>query len=365
MLIQSASLKQLVVAILQSGGSSETEAEIISDHLVLANLSGHDSHGVGMLPMYFERLQKGLLHPNQHVQLVREDGSILVFDGQSGYGHVVAREATARAIERCKESGLVLMALRNSQHVSRVGTYGEQAVAAGLVSLSFVNVTDHHPLVAPYGGSDARFSTNPLCFAIPGTDKQPPIILDMATSQVALGKVRVAINKEEEVPENWLIDHNGQPTRNQRVMEGYLFPKEDSPPLGALMPLGAYKGFGLALFCELLAGVLTGNGTIQPGNPREGSIVNNMLSILFDPSRLVEQSWMHQEMEALVDYFKASPPADPSQPVQIAGEPERTMRAQRGAQGIPIDENTWEQIMNCGEMYGMNRVEMLSIAGVS
>ncbi|MEE2717702.1 MAG: malate/lactate/ureidoglycolate dehydrogenase [SAR324 cluster bacterium] len=365
MLIHADPLKQLVIAILQSGGSSETEAEIVSDHLVLANLSGHDSHGVGMLPMYFERLHKGLLHPNQHPELVKEDGSILVFDGKSGYGHVVAREATAQAIEHCKQSGLVLMALRNSQHISRVGTYGEQAVAAGLVSLSFVNVTDHHPLVAPFGGSDARFSTNPLCFAIPGTDQQPPIILDMATSQVALGKVRVAINKEEQVPENWLIDHTGQSTRNPRVMEGYLFPKEDSPPLGALMPLGAYKGYGLALFCEMLAGILTGHGTIQPGNPREGSIVNNMLSILFDPSRLVDQSWMHREMEALVEYFKASPPADPSNPVKVAGDPERAMREKRGAEGIPIDGNTWEQIMGCGEMYGLSRSEMHSIAGIS
>ncbi len=363
MLLSPESLTQVVVALLQQGGSTSTEAEVVARHLVGANLTGHDSHGVGMLPIYVRNLQAGLLTPNQTVARVKQDGSILMFDGQRGYGQAVARQAMEQAIAHCQQSGLVLMTLRNAHHIGRIGTYGEQAIAAGLVSLHFVNVTDHSPLVAPYGGSDARFATNPVCLAMPGSEQQPPLLLDMATSRVALGKVRVALNKGETLREGLVIDHQGQPSQDPAVMGAYLFPEQPSlPPKGALTPMGDYKGYGLAMFCELLGGLLSGGGTIAPDHPREGSIINNMMTLLIDPNRLVDSGWMEQGVASLVQYFKESPAAQAGTPVQVAGDPERATRALREAEGIPIDDTTWEQILLSMEALGGSRATLLNLA---
>ena len=234
-LIQSENLKNVVVALLEKGGSNSEEEATVASHLVRSNLCGHDSHGVGMMPLYMNKLGEGLLNPNQKPEKVKEDGSILMFEGNRGYGQSVVKKAMEQALELCKEKGLVLMTVRNSYHMGRIGTYGEQSIAAGMVSLHFVNVTDHPPLVAPFRGSDARFATNPICIAMPGTAKQPPVLLDMATSRIALGKVRVALNKGENLPEDWLIDHRGQPSRDPSVMESHIYHDsgKESPP-GAL-----------------------------------------------------------------------------------------------------------------------------------
>src|SRR6266508_4973717 len=223
-------LRAVTSAILRAGDSAEPEANLVADHLVLANLAGHDSHGVGMIPAYVRHLEAGLVVPNTRAKLVKDDGAILMFDGARGYGRCVAGEAMAAAISRCRQTGVVAMTWANAHHVGRVGAYGELASAAGLVSLHFVNVADHRGLVAPFRGSDARFSTNPVCIALPGTDRQPPLLLDMATSAIAMGKVRVARNEKKLVPEGILLDTSGRPTRDPNVMY--------SEPHGAMRPFG-------------------------------------------------------------------------------------------------------------------------------
>ena len=359
MLVQAESLKRIVSAILEKGGSSNNESQVVAEHLVRANLAGHDSHGVGMLPFYVKMLKSKLLLPNQKPEMKKTNGSIMMFDGKRGYGQAVGKMAMEQAIEKCRETGLVLMTLRNSHHLGRIGTYGEQSIEAGMVSMHFVNVTDHFPLVAPYRGSDARFSTNPICLAMPGTKNQSPVLLDMATSRIALGKARVAINKNETLDDGLVIDHKGQPSNNPGVMAGYLYPeREDNPPLGALSPLGEYKGYGLALFCELFGGVLSGGGTIQPGNKRHDSIINNMFTLLINPVKLVDIPWMQHEIEEITSFCKKSPPANPEEPVLIAGDPERFCEKERKANGIPIDKTTWEQILEGGETLGLSRIEI-------
>jgi len=348
-------LQDLTERILRSGGSEPEEARTVATHLVNANLTGHDSHGVGMLPTYVKNLRSNLLKPNTPVRKVRDDGPFLVFDGGRGYGQRVAAEAMALGLERCRTQGLVALALRNAHHIGRVGSYGEQSLAAGMVSLHFVNVVDHPPLVAPFGGRDARYSTNPLCVAIPGTDKTDAVLLDMATSRIALGKTRVAMNKGEEVGDGPLLDAAGDPTRDPAVMF--------HEPRGALLPCAEHKGYGLALICELLAGALGGGGTIQPENERHGGIVNNMLAILIDPARLGEQGAMGAEIDALVAYLKESPPADPGQAVMVAGDPERLSRSHRLQEGIPLDPATWEELMSAAESLGLKRGELSRISG--
>ena len=350
----------MVTSILKKGGSNNDEAQIVADHLVRSNLSGHDSHGVGMLPTYVRMLKANLLKPNQNPELFKLDGSIMMFDGNRGYGQAVGKIAMDKAIKKCKTTGLVLMTLRNTHHLGRIGTYGEQSIAAGLISLHFVNVTDHPPVVCPHGGSDARFNTNPICLAMPGTKKQPQVLLDMATSRIALGKTRVAFNKGQSLKEGLVIDHSGRPSTDPAVMAAYMFPeRNDNPLIGALTPVGDYKGYGLALFCELLGGMMSGGGTVQPEHPRKKSIINNMFTILIDPKRLIDLSWMHHEVEEIVKYCKASPPAEQEKPVLVAGDPERQANNERRSSGIPLDDETWEQIQEVGKTFGLSKEELI------
>ena len=356
MRIVESNLRLLVAEIIRRTGSADDEARLVADHLVEANLAGHDSHGVGLLPNYIRHFEAGLIKPNTPAKMVTDQGAILVFEGGRGYGRRVAGEAMAAGIERCRDTGVVLLGLRGPHHIGRIGAYGELALAAGLVSIHFVNVVDHNPSVAPWGGSDARYVTNPVCVAVPGTENNPPVVLDMATSKIAVGKARVAMMRGDRLAENMLLDPQGKPSTDPSV----LF--ED--PRGALLPFGDHKGSGLALVCELLAGVLTGGGTIQPEHPRLGGVINHMMTVLIDPARLVDLDWMRAEIDALIAYVKESPAADPAKPVMVAGDPERAARIARRRDGIEIEDATWAEMLEAGEKLGLARAEGEALAGV-
>ena len=335
-LISCAALQSIAEGIVRAMGSEAGEAAIVATHLVEANLRGHDSHGVGMLPSYVRNLKSGALRPNRHVEFVRADGPLAGLGGGLGYGPVAARAAPAGAGGGAAPAGIALFTLRNTQHIGRVGSYAEQAVDAGMIFICFVNVVSGDPRVAAFGGSDGRMGTEPVCIGMPTGDPVRPVILDFATSQVAMGKMRVATNKGQTVGPGLLIDAAGQPTDQPAVL--YAEPK------GAILPFGAHKGSGLALICGLLGGALGGGGTIQPATPRDRGIVNGMFALVLDPTRLVDRPWFEQEVAALIEHVKTSPPAQAGVPVQVAGEPERTMRASRLRDGIPVDAVTWAEI---------------------
>jgi hydroxycarboxylate dehydrogenase B len=340
-----ARLREVTARILVAAGASPEDARVVADHLVEANLSGHDSHGVGMVPHYVRGIHAGVLDPRAHAAIEDLGGPLLAVDGRNGFGQVVAREATAAGVERARVSGLAMVALRNASHIGRVGTYGEQAAEAGLVSVHFVNVVGHVGIVAPFRGSDARFSTNPFCVTLPAAGKKPPLVLDFATSVVALGKVRVARNRGERMPEGVVIDAQGRPTTDPAVLY--------SDPMGALLPFGLHKGYGLALMCELLAGAFTGGGTLSTVPTAKDRITNNMLSFFLDPCRLPGSERIAEEVATAIDYVKASPPADPMLPVLVPGEPERASRSTRVASGIPIERATWEEIRTAAGSVGV------------
>ena len=340
---QAQPLEHAIAAIVAAGGSEPREAQLVSSNLVMANLSGHDSHGVGMIPRYVESLKEGGLKPNRHPQMKFDGDALLALDGQAGYGQVIGLEATEMAIGRAKQHGACVMALANAHHLCRIGQWAEQAVAQGLVSISFVNVISR-PIVAPYGGSDARFGTNPCTIGIPLAG-QPPMILDMATSAVAQGKIRVAHNKGVEVAPGLLIDDKGNATVDPRygVIE----------PLGALTTMGLHKGYGLAVACELLGGALSGGGTQRTGERDKKRVLNGMLSILIDPARLGTGDFFGSEAAAFVDWVKQSPPAAGFDKVRIAGDPERETRIKRRRDGIEVDATTWKEILAASEKVGV------------
>ncbi|MBM3406603.1 MAG: malate/lactate/ureidoglycolate dehydrogenase [Betaproteobacteria bacterium] len=332
-------LRGQVAAIIAALGSAPQEAAQVADNLVLANLSGHDSHGVGMVPRYVDAVLEGGLKPNTGVQVLLDTGPLLRLDGQRGFGQIAGEQAMRMGIERASRHGVCLVSLAGSHHLGRIGHFAEMVVASGLVSLHFVNVLAR-PVVAPFGGGDGRFGTNPCCIGLPVGDGNSPFILDFATSRVAQGKMRVAHNEGRRIPEGYLIDERGQPSTDPGVVvvpqSGGLF--------GALMTFGEHKGFGLAVACELLGGALTGGGTWhQPADDRR-AVLNGMLTVLISPRLLGTQSAFEAEARAFERWLRQSPPAPGGAGVQLPGEPERKAKAMRLVQGIEIDDATWVEL---------------------
>ena len=341
-------LAKCVETIVAAGGSDAREAKIVAENLVTANLTGHDSHGVGMIPRYIESLLEGGLKVNQHPKVVFDGGAMISLDGQSGYGQVIGLEAMEIGIARVKQHGMCVMGLGRSHHLCRIGQWAEQAVAAGLISLHFTNVISRS-IVAPFGGADARFGTNPMTVGIP-IPNEPPFILDMATSAVAQGKIRVAHNKREKVSPDWLIDDEGKPTPDPKfgVIE----------PFGALRTFGLHKGYGLAVVCELLGGALTGGGTWHSDDRSKKRVWNGMLTILIDPKRMGTADVFGTETTAFLESLRRSPAAPGFDKVRIAGEPERETRAKRERDGISVDENTWNEIVAAGSKLKVERSKL-------
>jgi uncharacterized oxidoreductase len=329
-------------------GSDEREVALVTDNLLQANLTGHDSHGIGMLPRYVEAYIEGGLQPNAHAQTRLDSGAMLSLDGQAGFGQVIGREAMELGISRAKLHGSCILALGNSHHLGRIGEWAEMAVAEGLVSVHFVNVISR-PIVAPWGGSDARFGTNPFAVGIPvaGGD---PIVLDFATSVIAQGKTRVAYNKGLKLLPGQMLDDNGRPTTDPAY--GVV------NPLGALLTFGEHKGFGLSLVCELLGGALAGGLAVHEPADGKRRVLNGMLTILFDPKKIADAARFEQQMQSCLDWIKASPPQPGVEQVLLAGEPERASRAKRLAEGIPIDHTTWKEILAAAEKLGVQSASL-------
>jgi uncharacterized oxidoreductase len=341
-------LQAQVASVLAAAGSAADEAQTVAANLVQANLSGHDSHGVGMLPRYVDAVLEGGLRPNSRVKVLLDTGSLLSLDGQRGYGQVVGEQAMALGMARAKTHGSCIVSLAQAHHLGRIGHFAEMAVAQGLVSLHFVNVLSR-AVVAPWGGADGRYGTNPCCIGIPLTGRDP-FVLDFATSRVAQGKMRVAHNEGKQVVPGMLIDAFGRPTTDPGVV---VVPQANGL-FGALMAFGEHKGYGLAVACELLGGALTGSGTAhQATDPAVRAVVNGMLTILIDPVRLGTQARFEQEAQAFADWLQAAPAADGTAGVLLAGDPERATRLQRAQAGIEIDSHTWQEMVAAGHKVGV------------
>jgi hydroxycarboxylate dehydrogenase B len=354
MIIAKEPLTRAIEAVVGAGGSEPREVKLVAENLVMANLLGHDSHGVGMIPRYIDALLEGGLAANQHPRATVDTGALLALDGQKGYGQSIGHDAMQMAIERAKKHGACVMTLANSHHLGRIGHWAEMAVAQGLVSIHFVNVISH-ARVAPYAGRDARFGTNPVCIGIP-LPGEAPFLLDMATSAVAQGKMRVAHNKREKVKPGLLIDDNGNPTEDPRYAV--------VPPLGAIVAFGAHKGYGLALACELLGGALSGGGTWHYEESTKQRVLNGMLAIVIDPAQLGTDKPFATESRQFVDWLRKGRVAPGHDKVRLAGEPEREMRAKREKEGVPVDDNTWQEILAAGAKVKVDRQKLEKLAGL-
>lgn len=326
-------------ALLIAQGVPEDIAANVAEHLVESDRVGYTSHGLSILPNYRKVLEKGLADGAARPTLLYDNGPMLAFEGNHGLGQHVGKVVMQQALQRTREHGQCIVTLRNSHHLGRMGFYGEMAAHDGFILLAFTNVINRAPTVAPYGGAQACMTTNPLCFAGPLPDGRPPFLVDMATSSIAVNKARVLAANGEEAPPGSLIDAQGNPTTDPNA----LF----ADPPGALLPFGGHKGYAMGLVAELLAGVLSGGGTIQPARPREGAAMNNMFALLLDARVGFQADWRIQEVSAFIDYLQACKPQPGVDAVQYPGEYEANNRA-RNLHHIAFAPAIWAGLATLG-----------------
>ena len=297
-------------------------------------------------------MRDGTLVPGQTIEIVTEAESFAVVDGRHGFGQSVGTQAVELGIAMAERTGVAIVALRNAGHLGRIGDWAEMAVEAGLVSIHFVNVAGSL-LVAPFGGTERRMSTNPICIGVP-LEGAPPLILDFATARVAEGKVLVAASGGKALPPGALIGPDGVPNADPKTLygEGDIHdPQGGRQGEGAIRAMGEHKGSGLALMCEMLAGALTGSGC---AGPAQRPIANGMLSIYISIEALGGGHAFGAEARAYVDFFTSARPAEPGGTVLVPGEPELRRRQARLAEGLELPARAWGDILVAAESVGLD-----------
>lgn len=350
--VPAAKLVALAAGVLERIGCTRDEARIVAEHLVDANLTGHDSHGIVRLARYVDWAERGWLKPAIEPEWVVDTPSLIVLDGRLAFGQRSARLLVETAVARARESGVVLAAMRNGGHVGRLGAYAEIAAEAGLASIHFVNVR-RSALVAPFGSRERLLSTAPFAAGIPRREG-PPVIVDFATSVVAEGKCLVAARAEKHLPGEPLIGGDGEPTGDPAALYGETIDQPSPDPragAGALRAMGLHKGSALAVTCELLAGALTGNGLAVD---TEQPLANGMMSILFDPARLGDPEIAAGEVETFCARMTGSTPARGFDRVRLPGDVEREARAARNAAGVPLSPRVARDLRDLGERFDVD-----------
>ena len=312
-----------------------TEAEIVTRSMVDANRVGHDSHGVIHLPKYVRELEAGLIQPGAPTETLHESASIAALDGHWGFGPVIATRAVELAIEKAKQTDISSVAVSRCNEVGRLGGYACLAADAEMIGVLMTNDHGGGTCVAPHGGIEGRLSTNPIACAVP-IEGRDPIVLDMSTSVVASGKIRVKQHQDEALPHGWLIDTAGESTTN--ADDFY-----DVPP-AALLPFGgiaAHKGFGLSVIVDILAGALTGAGCSEGEDARVG---NGVFVLVLNVASFRGFPGFSAEIERFIEYLKSAKRAAGVDTIWMPGERGWEEQRKREREGIPIDTETWEQI---------------------
>jgi LDH2 family malate/lactate/ureidoglycolate dehydrogenase len=320
---------------------AEPKAALVADSLVAANLRGVDSHGVQLLPFYLEQFAVKNIDIHTDGEVSSESGACLTYDGKNGIGQWISEICCRHAIRLAKGQGVAVVTARESNHFGAAAFWTQRLAAAGLIGIAMCNAS---PLVAPWQGRETRFGTNPICMSAPGPDLW---LLDMATTTVALGKILNAVNQgRQEIPAGWAMDKQGVPTTDATTaLDG-----------GLLMPLGGYKGSGLAMLVEILCAVLSGGamssqlGALRtPGQPmRVGQVF-----IGIDVARFMPLEAFVERMRTLVQLVKSAAPAAGYDEVLVAGEPEWRNQEQRTRAGIPVSPGVWQALVEVAGKLGV------------
>ncbi|HEV2783176.1 MAG TPA: Ldh family oxidoreductase [Actinophytocola sp.] len=328
MLVPAEKLRELATGILVGAGARSPDAEVVARSLVLSNVVGHDSHGVRRLSGYVGEVHEGRIDPRARPTVDAVRPGALVVHGRRAFGQLAAAAAVRALPGVAGRYGCGVAAIRECNHVGRLGEYVAALAEQDLVALAFGNAD---PTVAPYGGRERRLGTNPLAWAVPRAAGSPPVVMDWATSAVAEGKLAVARDGRERVPEGLLLDVDGRVSTEPA----------DFYAGGALLPFGGHKGYGLSVLIEIVGGLLstTGIGSMPGYRGGFGTVLVAVDIAAFLPPRR-----FREKTEAFCLALAATPPADGHSEVLVPGEPEERVRRRRDRDGVPIDEATWREL---------------------
>jgi uncharacterized oxidoreductase len=324
-----------------AAGVPDDEAKIVSNSLVDSNLCGHDSHGIIRVLQYINFLREGKLRCNVPLTVLNETPALLALDGNWGLGQVQAYRTLERLLPKAKTLGISVASLKQCGHIGRLGEYAEWAATHEMALFATVNSHGSGQRVAPPGGTEGRISTNPLCLGAPTPTE--PLVLDIGTSACAEGKVRVSFQKGEKIPEGWIIDSKGQPCSDPSVLY--------TEPRGTILPFGgpqAYKGFGLGLLLDVLAGGLSGGNCTAPEFPMPG-VGNCVLMMLFDPKQFNGYNHFMNQSGKLTEYVRSSPCAEGVEKITLPGDPERSFKEKRLRDGIAVADGTWQLLLKLAD----------------
>ena len=335
-------LTRLVVAVYEAVGVSADEAALVARHMVGANLAGHDSHGVILLPSYVERIAAGEVVPGAPIEVLDETPTTARIDGHWGFGQVVSEQAMDLAIAKARDHHVAAVTVYRQNHVGRLADYPLMAARAGLVGFMFCDSGRGPKQVVPFGGREPRLGTNPVCIALP-SDLEAPVFLDMATSAAAANKLRVYKNRRQPLPPGWIVDRDGQPSTDP----------DDYYQGGALLPFGGaqgYKGYGLGFMVEVFAGILTGLGH---GVDPSGRFNDGVLMLVVNPAAFRPPDVFRAEVAAFARDIQQTPPAAGAERVLYPGELEWRTEQTRRRDGIPIEDETWAALARLAERHGL------------
>lgn len=331
------SIDQVTIETLSMYGVPQGSIEVILETIHYANRCGITTHGIRRLPMYIEKLEAGHLNPKDETETIIDSDAIAVLDAKGGFGQVAARHAVDLVLEKAEKYGAAVVGVRNSNNFGAAGYFGDYAARHGLAAFVFANAA---PAIAPTGGKKTIFGTNPICFAFPGSDRNNPIVLDMATTIAARSKIRQAAKNGEKIPLDWAIGPDGKPTDD---------PNEALK--GSLLPMAGYKGYGLSLFMDVFAGLLAGSayaGQVKPLTDYEADSGNGHLFVVIDTKRFMSE----EELHARIDYFcEAVKACGDEGTVMLPGEPGYRKMAEQ-ADAVVISEKEFESVNEVASRLG-------------
>jgi LDH2 family malate/lactate/ureidoglycolate dehydrogenase len=346
--IQHEPLRQFGAGLLCAVGVPEETAALVADSLVASNLRAVDSHGVQLLGFYIDQIRASNFDVHARGRVASEQGGSMTYDGENGIGQLTASICSDHAIRLARENGIAIVTARECNHFGAAAYWAQRISRAGLLSMVVCNAS---PLVPPWQGKETRFGTNPICVSVPGPNTW---LLDMATTTVAMGKIyKASLSGAEQIPAGWAMDSEGVPTtKTSDAMEG-----------GLLMPLGGYKGSGLAFFVEILCAVLSGGAmSTQVGGLRlQGRPMRvSHFFMGIDIARFMPVEAFVDRMQWLVGPVKQTAPAKSYEEVLVAGEPEWRAEQQRTRDGIPLDSGVWQHLCAAAETLGVAVPEVRS-----
>jgi uncharacterized oxidoreductase len=341
-IIDAQPLEAFVVRLFETAGVDPAIATRTANHLVDANLAGVDSHGVLRVPDYIALVKAGRMSRTDSIEVVRDFAATALWDAHYTFGQYTAWRAAETAVEKAMAFGIGMLSVRNSGHIGRLGEYAERIATQGMVGFITANLQGSGQRVAPFGGRVGRLGTNPLAWGVPTAGL--PMVIDVSTSVSAEGKVRVKMRRGETLTPGWILDKDGRSSTNPADLYG--------PPYGALLTMGAHKGYGLSLVAEALSGVLSGGGYPRPDRDVE-ALENGFAVIAIQVAAFGSVDEFRQQFSELADYMKATPPVDSVAEVLMPNEPEHRERQVRLRSGIPIEEDTWRRLVDTAHELGV------------